>query len=71
MKGKPVGDICARCKAQSSVFISKNPTKTDLVSPKQKRTVTIIAKPVTPLSSIVMTIALGTFKAAFSISSDI
>ena len=46
-------------------------TRTDFASPRQKRTARTMAKPVAPLRIMVVSIALGTFRAAFSISSDI
>lgn len=46
-------------------------TMTESISPRQKSTPKTMANPVAPFRIIVLNIALGTFIAAFSISSDI
>ena len=71
MNGKPVGDVYVAYKAQSSWAEWQDLTRTVSGSPRQKRTARSMAKPILPFSNMVVSIALGIFKAAFSISSDI
>ena len=52
-------------------MLKRKLTRTESTSPRQYKTARTIAKPVAPLRIMVLKIALGTFKAAFSISSDI